>query len=126
MMPPRGFCVFPAPSRGHRRGVGISLLPTMSPRMRGGSSLFARRLLRWYDRSRRDLPWRVKPKSAAAGTPPPDPYHVLVSEAMLQQTQVATVVPYFHRFLARFPTLAVLAAADEQEVLRLWQGLGYY
>src|SRR5205085_5535935 len=54
------------------------------------------------------------------------PYHVLVSEAMLQQTQVATVVPYFERFIERFPTLHDLAAAQEQEVLRLWQGLGYY
>jgi len=76
-------------------------------------------LLKWYDRSKRDLPWRV-----AAGHP--DPYHVLVSEAMLQQTQVATVVPYFHRFLAALPTVVDLAAADEQVVLRLWQGLGYY
>ncbi|HSU66674.1 MAG TPA: A/G-specific adenine glycosylase [Tepidisphaeraceae bacterium] len=83
---------------------------------------FARRLLRWYDRSRRDLPWRT----TAARPGPLDPYHVLVSETMLQQTQVATVVPYFHQFVGRFPTLADLAAADEQEVLRLWQGLGYY
>jgi A/G-specific adenine glycosylase len=56
----------------------------------------------------------------------PNPYHVLVSEAMLQQTQVATVIPYFNRFIERFPTLADLAAAEEQDVLRLWQGLGYY
>src|SRR5205814_323136 len=56
----------------------------------------------------------------------PDPYHVLVSEAMLQQTQVATVVPYFDRFLKRFPTLGHLADAPQQDVLRLWQGLGYY
>jgi hypothetical protein len=56
----------------------------------------------------------------------PEPYHVLVSEAMLQQTQVATVVPYFKRFLDRFPTLTSLAGSDEQDVLRLWQGLGYY
>lgn len=56
----------------------------------------------------------------------PDPYHVLLSEAMLQQTQVATVVPYFQRFIARFPTLEHLASAELQEVLRLWQGLGYY
>jgi A/G-specific adenine glycosylase len=86
------------------------------------SPAFARHLLRWYDRHRRDLPWRVSP-----GRPGPlDPYHVLVSETMLQQTQVATVIPYYHRFLARFPTIADLARADEQEVLRLWQGLGYY
>lgn len=83
---------------------------------------FSRQLLRWYDASRRALPWRI----AAPGSPRPDPYHVLVSELMLQQTQVATVIPYFHRFLETFPTLADLAAADEQQVLRLWQGLGYY
>lgn len=90
--------------------------------MFGSNATFARRLLRWYDRTKRDLPWRI----CAAGSAAPDPYHVLVSEAMLQQTQVASVVPYFHRFIARFPTLADLAGADEQEVLRLWQGLGYY
>ena len=56
----------------------------------------------------------------------PDAYHVLVSEAMLQQTQVATVVPYFHRFIEALPTIHDLATADEQQVLRLWQGLGYY
>jgi A/G-specific adenine glycosylase len=56
----------------------------------------------------------------------PDPYHVLLSETMLQQTQVATVIPYFQRFIGRFPTVGDLAAAQEQEVLRLWQGLGYY
>src|ERR1700756_665897 len=88
------------------------------------AGMFARRLLAWYDRSRRDLPWRIA-HDAAAGVRL-DPYHVLVSETMLQQTQVCTVIPYYHRFLARFPTLAALAAADEQEVLRLWQGLGYY
>ncbi len=92
--------------------------------MIGSVTDFAARLLRWYDRSRRDLPWRVSPGSAHDDCP--DAYHVLVSEAMLQQTQVATVIPYFHRFLAQFPTLADLAAAEEQTVLRAWQGLGYY
>jgi len=76
-------------------------------------------LLRWYDVAHRDLPWRVRGVHRA-------PYHVLVSEFMLQQTQVATVVPYFQRFMQRYATLAELAAADEQEVLRHWQGLGYY
>jgi A/G-specific adenine glycosylase len=85
-------------------------------------ALFARRLLKWFDGSQRKLPWRVDDRTGAAA----DPYHVLVSEAMLQQTQVATVIPYFHRFIGRFPTLRDLAAADEQEVLRAWQGLGYY
>lgn len=83
---------------------------------------FPKRLLKWYDRCRRDLPWRCAPDRPGAL----DPYHVLVSETMLQQTQVATVIPYYHRFLARFPTIADLASADEQDVLRLWQGLGYY
>jgi A/G-specific adenine glycosylase len=75
-----------------------------------------RRLLAWFARHRRDLPWRRDR----------DPYRVWVSEVMLQQTQVATVPPYFERFLRAFPTPADLAAADEQDVLRLWEGLGYY
>lgn len=90
--------------------------------MLGDARTFAAALLSWYDRARRPLPWRVP----VAATGRPDPYHVLVSELMLQQTQVATVIPYFHRFLARFPTIADLAVAAEQDVLRLWQGLGYY
>lgn len=88
--------------------------------MDGKVTNFQQKLLAWYDRHRRDLPWRVKSGST------PDPYHVLLSETMLQQTQVATVVPYFLRFVGKFPTLADLAHADLQEVLRLWQGLGYY
>jgi A/G-specific adenine glycosylase len=87
-------------------------------------SIFRRRLLKWYDASRRDLPWRVPLGAPRHATP--DPYHVLLSETMLQQTQVATVIPYFDRFIRRFTTLPALAAADEQEVLRMWQGLGYY
>jgi A/G-specific adenine glycosylase len=75
------------------------------------------KLLRWYEKSHRQLPWRAEV---------PDPYHVLVSEFMLQQTQVATVIPYFERFLSAFPTLSDLAEAKEQAVLCLWQGLGYY
>jgi A/G-specific adenine glycosylase len=77
---------------------------------------FRRRLLAWYRRNARVLPWR--------GTG--DPYHVWLSEIMLQQTQVATVVPYFHRFLAAFPTIDALAKAPEEAVLRQWEGLGYY
>jgi A/G-specific adenine glycosylase len=92
--------------------------------MIGSVNDFRARLLAWYDRSRRDLPWRVAPGAPHDACPPP--YHVLVSEAMLQQTQVATVIPYFHRFLEQFPTVADLATADEQAVLRAWQGLGYY
>ncbi len=76
----------------------------------------ARPLLRWYHRCRRDLPWRRSR----------DPYRVWVSEVMLQQTQVDRVREYFERFIVRFPTVSALAAAREQEVLRLWEGLGYY
>ncbi len=79
-----------------------------------------RALLAWYRREHRRLPWRAMPGRLG------DPYRVLVSEAMLQQTQVATVIDYFNRFITALPTLADLAAADEQAVLRLWQGLGYY
>jgi A/G-specific adenine glycosylase len=78
-----------------------------------------RRLLAWYDAGHRRLPWRA-PQGGA------DPYRVWLAEVMLQQTQVATVVPYFERFVARFPTLAALAEAEEDEVLALWSGLGYY
>ena len=85
---------------------------------------FRQRLLRWYDTGRRHLPWRISP-DAPPGTRP-DPYRVLVSEVMLQQTQVATAVPYFNRFIAALPDLPSLASATEQDVLRLWQGLGYY
>lgn len=81
---------------------------------------FRRKLLAWYRKNRRDLPWRPRNKQL------PDPYHTLISEAMLQQTQVATVVPYFHRFIDALPTVQALAEAKEQQVLTLWQGLGYY
>ncbi len=79
-----------------------------------------RRLLAWYDKHQRVMPWRARKGRT------PNPYHVLVSEAMLQQTQVATVIPYFNRFMQELPTLRDLAQANEQQVLRLWQGLGYY
>ncbi len=77
-------------------------------------------LLSWYDVHRRTLPWRARPGVVA------DPYHVWLSEIMLQQTTVATVIPYFTRFLERWPTVADLAAADLDAVLHAWQGLGYY
>jgi A/G-specific adenine glycosylase len=75
-----------------------------------------RDLLSWFDRHRRDLPWRRTR----------DPYRIWVSEVMLQQTRVEAVVPYYERFLARFPTVADLANAPIDEVLALWSGLGYY
>jgi A/G-specific adenine glycosylase len=76
----------------------------------------ARALLAWYDRHRRDLPWRADRH----------PYPVWLSEVMLQQTRVDVVAPYYRRFLARFPTVEALAAAEIDEVLGLWSGLGYY
>jgi A/G-specific adenine glycosylase len=77
-------------------------------------------LLAWYDRHRRNLPWRSPPGTW------PDPYRVWLSEIMLQQTTVATVGPYFDRFVARWPDISALAAASLDDVLQLWQGLGYY
>ena len=79
-------------------------------------SAFGRRLLAWYRAHGRQLPWRRTR----------DPYAILVSELMLQQTQVATVIPYYERWLQRFPNFAALAAAPESSVLHAWQGLGYY
>ncbi|HAL91609.1 MAG TPA: A/G-specific adenine glycosylase [Verrucomicrobia bacterium] len=75
------------------------------------------RLLPWFAKNARDLPWRAEPRP---------PYAVWISEIMLQQTRVDTVIPYFHRFLARFPGPAALAAAPLQDVLKLWENLGYY
>ena len=79
-------------------------------------SQFQRALTNWYSRNGRDLPWRQTR----------DPYAVVVSEFMLQQTQVATVIPYYHEWLRRFPDFASLVHASENDVLRAWQGLGYY
>lgn len=90
-----------------------------------GSSLFAdqtslpelrRSLLQWYQQQGRDLPWRTTR----------DPYKIWVSEVMLQQTQVKTVIPYYQRWVEQFPTIKSLAQADQQTILKAWQGLGYY
>jgi A/G-specific adenine glycosylase len=88
-------------------------LTDFSPRQR---QTLRRRLLTWYESNARELPWRASR----------DPYRVWLSEIMLQQTQVATVREYFARFVAALPDVHHLAAADEQQVLRLWEGLGYY
>jgi A/G-specific adenine glycosylase len=77
---------------------------------------FRQRLLRWYRKHRRLLPWRDNPT----------PYRVWISEIMLQQTQAKTAVPYYNRFLERFPDMETLAGASEQDVLEFWSGLGYY
>jgi A/G-specific adenine glycosylase len=83
---------------------------------KAGKTAVVRALLAWYGRARRDLPWRRSQ----------DPYRVWVSEIMLQQTQVERVKDFYVRFLERFPTVVALAAAAEHDVLRLWEGLGYY
>lgn len=77
---------------------------------------FAEDLLAWYDGQKRDLPWRINR----------DPYRVWVSEIMLQQTRVETVKPYYQNFMDKFPTVEALADAPEEEVLKAWEGLGYY
>src|SRR5260370_20439391 len=77
---------------------------------------FRKQLLGWFRQFQRDLPWRQTS----------DPYRIWLSEIMLQQTRVAAVIPYYERFLERFPNVHALAAAPEEEVLRLWSGLGYY
>ena len=87
-----------------------------APLPRARRDTIRRRLIAWYRRARRDLPWRRTD----------DPYRIWLSETMLQQTRVETVIPYYERFLARFPSVEALAAADEEDVLRLWAGLGYY
>jgi A/G-specific adenine glycosylase len=83
------------------------------------ASAFVHALSSWFQREQRDLPWRRSENAR-------DPYRVLVSEVMLQQTTVAAVVPFYDRFIERFPTLQVLAGAEIDDVLPLWAGLGYY
>ncbi len=80
------------------------------------STVISQRLLDWYERHRRDLPWRRRQ----------DPYVIWVAEIMLQQTRVGTVITYYERFLSRFPTVESLAAAPLDDVLKAWEGLGYY
>ncbi|MET1414026.1 A/G-specific adenine glycosylase [Roseibium sp. HPY-6] len=82
-------------------------------------------LLTWYDRHARKLPWRVSPEDGKMGEVP-DPYRVWLSEIMLQQTTVAAVKDYFQKFTASWPTVELLAAADEEDVMKAWAGLGYY
>ena len=77
---------------------------------------FEQVLCRWYESNHRKLPWRETS----------DPYKIWISETMLQQTRVETVIPYYFRFLEQFPTVQDLAKADEQQVLKIWEGLGYY
>lgn len=82
------------------------------------SSTFSQPLLRWFEKhGRKDLPWQ---------RPAHDPYRIWISEIMLQQTQVKSVIPYFERFIKKFPSLELLAQSSEEEILTLWAGLGYY
>jgi A/G-specific adenine glycosylase len=101
-----------AGAREHGIGVGKRISQPVVP---NPSSL-----LSWYDRHQRILPWRARPGAT------PDPYHVWLSEIMLQQTTVGAVGPYFRKFLNRWPTLRHLARAKRGDVLRMWAGLGYY
>ena len=78
--------------------------------------LFQKDLIEWFEREQRQLPWRIDR----------DPYKIWVSEIMLQQTRVDTVIPYFNRFIEWFPTLHDFADADEEKILKAWEGLGYY
>jgi A/G-specific adenine glycosylase len=91
-------------------------VPSQTVKSSQNLAVFRRSLVRWYRDHGRDLPWRRTR----------DPYAILVSEFMLQQTQVATVLPYYQNWLCRFPDFASLARASENAVLRVWQGLGYY
>ncbi len=102
--------------RGQRNGKGAGTAAEWPENPPPGTPPAAERLLAWFSRCARPLPWRETR----------DPYRVWVSEAMLQQTRVVTVIPYYRRFLERFPTVAALAAAEEGEVLKQWEGLGYY
>ena len=86
---------------------------------------FSKRLLAWYALHARAMPWRVAPDDHQQGVRA-DPYHVWLSEVMLQQTQVITVVGYFQKFISNWPTVYALARADEEDVLKAWAGLGYY
>lgn len=100
----------PRHPRYHPASMSSAQIPSLRAAVR-------RRLLPWFARNARDLPWRAAPRP---------PYAVWISEIMLQQTRVDTVIPYFRRFLARFPDPAALAAAPLRDVLKLWEGLGYY
>src|SRR5918993_101574 len=100
-------------ARGRYRERMLAVLPPPSKPDAGD-------LLAWYDRHRRELPWRARPGERR------DPYRVWLSEIMLQQTTVAAVKPFFERFLDRFPTVRKLADAPVEKVMQAWAGLGYY
>src|SRR4029077_18677620 len=110
-----------APSFVSRFGSCMRVLNAIQHRRRAAAKARVKdALLGWYDVHRRDLPWRAHPGQAS------DPYRVWLSEIMLQQTTVAAVAPYYRSFLARWPNVAKLAAASQDDVLSAWAGLGYY
>ncbi len=95
----------------------MTLLPSPAPHLtQSWRAEYLLRLTKWFDLHQRDLPWRRTR----------DPYAIWISESMLQQTQVATVIDYFNRFMQRFPDVGSLATATESEVMSYWAGLGYY
>ena len=102
----------PSSDRACQSQVGIAQM-IIHPTAR---TTFRRRLLAWYDREKREMPWRRTR----------NPYHIMLSEFMLQQTQVQTVIPYFERFVTDFPTVTDLARAELDDILKRWEGLGYY
>lgn len=113
----------PSPSAQEQLDAHLKRLPATRKRAITNSlkrlppKTFSNKLLKWFDQhGRKALPWQQNPT----------PYRVWVSEIMLQQTQVSTVIPYFERFMARFPTVEALAGAEQDDVLHLWTGLGYY
>jgi A/G-specific adenine glycosylase len=102
-------------TRGARAACGLAF-GQRPANAKPQAAIIRRQLLAWFRTNARPLPWRTNR----------DPYRIWISEVMLQQTQVVTVIPYFERFLRQFPTLHHLTQADEQAILRLWEGLGYY
>ena len=126
-----------SPGRGQRRQTGFPCTEPIPPapplaaaqiRLQARATELRRLLLAWWEpHGRHHLPWKLRPDGQRpADGEPLDPYGVLVAEVMLQQTQLAVVLPYWQRWMATFPDLAALAAAEEQAVLLVWQGLGYY
>lgn len=99
--------------------------------MNGKTAILAKKddlvdaVLDWYDHNARSLPWRISPEAKIGGIKP-NPYHVWLSEIMLQQTTVVTVIPYFEKFTKEWPTIEKLAAAELDDILTAWAGLGYY
>ena len=79
-------------------------------------NLHLKNLIKWFNENQREMPWRETS----------NPYYIWLSEVMLQQTQVKTVIDYYHKFISRFPTIEDLSQANEDEVLKYWEGLGYY